>query len=246
MPFANKELRKSRVNIANNYTSLAFSPQTFETINNITIYAKNRDEQNNLYGIILNDQREENYTLTITAKKGNIVMEESSALLYMEDGTVQRFNIESKKSEILSFDNYVFNLTEAKQNELGTYWKAKERYLHELLYPEDEVSEVTLNKFWVEVIERFTYPLLPIMFSLIALGSILRGSFNRRGNITNVLLAISLNSGFFILFIASLNLAEKSRSFTFVPYLLFVIFGLISFGLLASNYRRKPKAEVKL
>ena len=245
MPFANKELRKSRVNIANNYTSLAFSPQTFETINNITIYAKNRDEQNNLYGIILNDQREENYTLTITAKKGNIVMEESSALLYMEDGTVQRFNIESKKSEILSFDNYVFNLTEAKQNELGTYWKAKERYLHELLYPEDEVSEVTLNKFWVEVIERFTYPLLPIMFSLIALGSILRGSFNRRGNITNVL-AISLNSGFFILFIASLNLAEKSRSFTFVPYLLFVIFGLISFGLLASNYRRKPKAEVKL
>lgn len=238
MPFANKELRKSRVNIANNYTSLAFSPQTFETINNITIYAKERDAQNNLHGIILNDQREDGYSLTITAKKGNIAMEENSALLYMEDGTVQRFNIENKKSEILSFDNYVFNLTEAKQDELSTYWKAKERYIHELLYPKDEVDEANLNKFWVEVNERFTYPLLPIVFSLIALGCILKGDFNRRGSISNILLAIFINSGFFVLFISSFDLVEKSKKLTFIPYLVMIIFSIVGFVLLTFNYRR--------
>ena len=166
MPYANKELRLSRVDFKNNYANLAFNPQTFETLNRLTIYAKNRDENNNLFGILLHDERDSQYSITITAKSGNIVTENKSAMLYMESGTLQKFNYANYKSEILNFDNYVFNLTESQKNEDAMRWKPKERYFSELLNPEDNSDEDDLKKYWAEIHQRITYPLLPIIFSI--------------------------------------------------------------------------------
>ncbi len=75
MPASNKELRLSRINFKENYTNLAVNPQTFETLKNLTIYAKNRNLENKLFGILLHDERSSAYSITITAEKGNIAME---------------------------------------------------------------------------------------------------------------------------------------------------------------------------
>lgn len=242
MPLANKELRISRINIANNYTSLAFNPKTFETINNVTIYANDRDEKNDLHGIMLHDQRNADYSLTITAQQGHIIVEKNSALLYMENGTVQKLNYTNQKSEILSFDDYVFNLTETKEGQKTFSWKAKERYIHELLNPEEEIDNKKQLKFWVEINERMIYPLLPIIFSLISLSSILKGSFNRRGNHSNIILATILNVIFFAVLMTSLNLIEKSKLLTPLPYIVIAIFAISSALLLTSNYRKNQSA----
>ncbi|MBP7709907.1 MAG: LPS export ABC transporter permease LptF [Rickettsiales bacterium] len=189
MPYSNQQMRLLRYDFKNNYASLAFSPQTFETLNNLTIYARDRDKNNNLFGILLNDERSKKYSVTITAKKGNIVVKDSSALLYMEDGTVQKFNRFDSKSEILNFDDYVFNLTEDKQNAKLPRWNAKERFFTDLLEPEADTDYILLEKFRAELHERITFPLFPIIFSLIALSAILHGQFNRNGNTRNVLIA---------------------------------------------------------
>jgi len=241
MPLANKELRISRINITNNYTNLAFSPKTFETINNITIYANDHDDQNNLYGVMLHDQRNAEYSLTITSQKGHIIVEKSSALLYMENGTVQKFNYASHKSEILHFDDYVFNLTETKADKRTFSWKARERYISELISPKEEISEKKRLKFWVELNERLIYPLLPIIFSLISLASLLRGSFNRKGNGSNIITAVIANVIFFASLMASLSLIEKSISLTPIPYVVIAIFVIASTAALTSNYRKKKK-----
>jgi len=241
MPLANKELRISRTNIANNYTNLAFSPKTFETINNVTIYANDRDEQSNLHGIMLHDQRNSEYSLTITSQKGHIIMEQNSALLYMENGTVQKFNYANQKSEILQFDDYVFNLTETKTNKINSSWKARERYISELVSPEEEIDEKKRLKFWVELNERLIYPLLPILFALISLASILKGSFNRKGNNSNIITAIVLNVIFFTSLMAALGMIEKSKALTPLPYLVISVFVIASVALLTSNYRKKTE-----
>ncbi|MBU6339619.1 MAG: LptF/LptG family permease [Rickettsiales bacterium] len=217
MPYSNKELRISRNNFHNNYANLSINPKTFENLRNMTIYVKDRDEKNNLYGILLYDDRKNKNSATITAKSGNIVMEDNSALLYMENGTVQRFNELTKKSEILNFDNYVFNLTASQEEDKKAIWKAKERYIDELLYPDDSSSEQDMAKYRAELHQRITYPLLPIIFSLIALTCILRDNFNRRGNVGNIILATITNVVFLISIIASYDFIESSASF--VPLL---------------------------
>jgi lipopolysaccharide export system permease protein len=238
MPFANKKLRISKLNIKDNYASLAFNPQTFETLKNLTIYAKSRDELNQLSGILLHDKRSKKYSLTITAKSGKIVVENSSALLYMEEGTIQKFSEETGKSEIIYFDNYIFNLTENQKSTSELRWKAQERYLSELLNPEEDTTEAELKKYDSEIHERFTYPLFSVIFSLIAMSTMLHGQFSRRGNISNIILAIVMASIFMIVSITSYGLIESSSKFTFLPYLNCAIFLIISTKMLSANYRK--------
>jgi lipopolysaccharide export system permease protein len=224
MPAANKELRISRVDLQNNYSSLAFTPQTFETLKSFTIYAKKRDQQNNLAGILLHDQKSSDYSLTITAKDGNIAVESNSAVLYMNNGTIQKFNYKSKKTEILHFDSYVFNLTESQKSNKKTNWKPKELYLWELLNPSDEIDFFEREKYLAEIHQRFTYPLLPLMFALIAASCVLRGNFNRRGNLGNIILAILMVGIFLAFLFVSYDLITITSQMVPFLYLIFALF----------------------
>ena len=239
MPAANKELRISRINFQDNYTNLAINPQTFETIRNLTIYAKNRNAENRLLGILLHDERAKEYSITITSETGNIVTENSFALLYMENGTVQKYNYSTKKSEILHFDNYVFNLSDNDGEKEKMRWKAKERYFSELINPNDDSDVGDLARYRAEINQRLTYPLLPIVFSIIALACILKGSFNRRGNVVNIVLAIIMATIFLILTILSYSLIEASPKFVPLLYANFATFITIGLYFLISNHRRK-------
>ncbi len=245
MPYANKQLRLSRIDFQDNYANLAFNPQTFETLKELTIYAKNRDENNQLFGILLHDERSPQYSITITAKTGKIVTEDEAALLHMEEGTVQKFNYESRQSEILNFDNYSFNLTENNKNSSRLHWKAKERYIHELINPNDDSEDFEIQKYRAEIHQRITYPLLPIIFSMIALACILRGEFSRKGNLPNIILAVALASIFLGLTLVSYNLLESSSKFLPLPYLNLIIFFTISQRLLTSTPIRLQEADQK-
>jgi len=237
MPYANKEMRILRVNINNNYTSLSFNPQTFETLKGLTIYAKDRDENNQLSGLLLHDERNAQYSLTITAKTGKIALEDRSALLHMEDGTVQKLNYSDGRSEILNFDSYIFNLTEMQKSYGSFRWKESELYMHELLNPGIDVDGERLAKYRVEINQRLTYPLLPIAFTFIAAALVLHGQFNRHGNSQNTIAAILTAAIFLSLMIGSYSLIEISPKFVALPYLNFLLFMAVGLRLLVGNYR---------
>lgn len=235
MPYANKELRTSRFNIKNNYTNLSFAPQTFETLKDLTIYARSRDEKNKLSGILLYDKRNSQYSLTITAKSGHITTEEKSAMLYMEQGTVQKFNYQTQKTEILNFDTYVFNLTENQNSNSSFNWKVSELYLHELLNPKENLDEKEINQYRSEINQRFTYPLLPIAFTFIGLSLVLYGQFNRHGNTRNTIMAICAAIAFFAITMISYRLIEVSPKLVFLPYLNFFFFLVLSLKILVKK-----------
>jgi lipopolysaccharide export system permease protein len=237
MPLANKELRVSRINFKNNYASLSFNPKTFEILKDLTIYANERNENNILYGILLHDKRSEDYSLTITAQKGKIIVEKSSVLLYMDSGTLQKTNYQTLKSEILKFDNYVFNLSENHGESTQRAWKAREQYLHELFASINE-DEEQKGEYISEINQRFTQPLLPIIFSLIAVSSMLRGSFSRNGNIKNIIFAI-INAVIFISINLTLyDLIESSSNYIPLLYINFIFFTILSIVIMSSNYRK--------
>lgn len=238
MPYANKKLRLSRIDFTNNYTNLAIEPQTFTTLKNLTIYTKDRNESNQLFGILLHDERSTEHSITITAETGHIVTESISALLYMENGTVQKFNHLDQKTEILNFDNYVFNLTDTQKKDNGFRWKPKERYIDELINPEEGVGEKNLSKYRAELHQRFTYPLLPIMFSLIALSCILKGDFSRRGNSSNIITAIFFATLFLVITTVMYDLIESSPKYIPCLYINFALFFIAGLYILKSNYRK--------
>jgi len=72
MPLANKKLRSIRNNFENNYSNISFSKGAFEGLKSLTIYIKDKDEKNNLSGILLHDERSAETAITITARSGNL------------------------------------------------------------------------------------------------------------------------------------------------------------------------------
>lgn len=240
MPYANKKLRMSRIDFGNNYASLLFNPGTFETINKLTIYTKNRDEEGNLSGILLHDKRNADYSIAITANNGKIIMKDNMALLYMETGTLQRFNLEKRNTETLYFDSYVFNLSENEKNKANHTWKASERYFDELINPQDEdINERDLREYYIEIHQRFTYPILSLIFTMIAIAAVMSGDFNRRGNFKNTIIAIIMAVTFITIQITSYNLLKVSPDFIVLLYGNIIVFTIITILMLSgkANFR---------
>lgn len=246
MPLANKKLRLARTNFENNYSNLSFSKGAFESLKSLTIYVKDKNEQNQLFGILLHDGRNPSYSITITAKRGNLKSEKGSLLLYMQDGTVQRHNFKDNKEEILNFDDYVFNLTDgSKSNDRQKRWKAKERFIGELIKPNDDSEPSDLVQYKIELQQRITYPLMSLVLVMIALAFILRGDLNRRGNSANIALAVLFGIIFLGITITIYRLLETSFNLLPLLYLHFVFFFVASIYMLRANNYKNEKNPAK-
>ncbi len=233
MPYSNKKLRLVRSDFENNYSNIGFSEGVFESLKSLTIYTKEKNKNNQLFGILLHDERNEQYSMTITAESGNLSFENNKLLLYMKDGTAQRFDRATYKSEILTFDDYVFNLSDNSTDEEKTMkWKAKERYVHELINPKDDLNEVNIAKYRAELQQRITCPLMSITMALIALSVILSGSFNRRENSINIVTASVLAIVFLTNTMIVYRLIETKFYLTPLLYLNFIFFIGLSIKLL--------------
>ncbi len=232
MPYANRELKISRNDIRKNYANLSFTPKTFENLKGLTIYAQERNKANELSGILLHDKRDKNESATITAKRGKIISEENNAFLYMENGTLQRLDYKTLKSDILYFDSYVFSLNENRLHDFEPEWRPSELYISQLLDYDEKLERSQIQKYKVEFHKRIIYPLFPLVLALIGASSMLYGSFKRSGNSSNILRAIAMSGSFMILSIASYNLIESSDKYIFLPYLCCLIFSAISLKML--------------
>jgi lipopolysaccharide export system permease protein len=237
MPYANKKLRTIRNDFQTNYANLLISPGIFENLNSLTIYAKDRDEKNHLKGVLIYDNRNPEYATTITSESGNINQKGSAILLYLTSGTAQRFSHQTRKSDILHFDSYVINLKDSNQGEVVVKWKANERYIDELLYPEENASKRDLREYRIEIHQRITYPLLSMVFSLIACAFVLSGKFKRHGNAIHNIKAVGAAIVFTGILIGGYGVVEKSPNLTPLLYLNILFFMIMSFLMLISRRR---------
>lgn len=243
MPYSNKKLRLTRIDFENNYSNISFSEGVFENLKSLTIYVREKDKNGQLFGILLHDERQEEYSMTITSESGNLSFENDNLLLYMQKGTVQRFNKIERKSEFLTFDDYVFNLSENNDAEKRSMrWKPKERYINELLYPKEgeNTTKEDMDKYKAEIQQRITYPLMSITMSLIALSALLSGNFNRKGSNLNIFLAISSSILFLMTTISIYRIIESKPHLTILLYLTYTFFIAISVKILLSKkYTKK-------
>ena len=231
MPYANKKLRVTKLDFRNNYVNLLINPGVFETFNGLTIYVKNRDIDNNLFGILIYDKRDLAYPIAITSTSGILKQNKQnndSLLLYLDQGTIERFNKQNNKIDILNFDSYVINLSDNNQSNATIVWKANERYISELLNPEKDSSKYDLTNYRIELHQRIADPLLSLVLTLIAVVAVLKSKFSRYGNLAHTLKAIFFAVTFIVLFMSSYNLAEYSYYLTSVIYINILIFVLFS------------------
>lgn len=184
IPEAEQTFARLEWQVKNDMSHMMFKEGEFTTVQYyMTVFVAEHDGSGSVSGILLNDERDPNKKITISAEKGRVVYTTSGPRLILVNGVRNELTKDDKQQfSSLAFDRYSVDFGVSNKNsdkQVG----ARELTLRELLtsYKNPELTKQQINRYMVEGIKRILMPLYNIIFALIACTGLLVGNFNRRG-----------------------------------------------------------------
>jgi len=175
MPASLKTLRTMILDIRSDLIGRMLQPGRFSSPErHLTVHIRARAANGDLRGVLMHDGRKPKDIVSLTAERGRIVKQGQMPLLLLRDGHIIRQPNAIAPAEVIKFEQYAVELDSFQKAERQHSWKPRERYLGELLNPapDDRRYERSPGKFRAELHERFSSPLYPFAFVLIALASV--------------------------------------------------------------------------
>lgn len=200
----------------------------------VDIYIRNKENDNTLSGIFINDARDKRNDITYIAKSANIIKRNNEISMVMNNGVIHKSqkNIRSKPIEAINFDRYAINLSDIYKENHDILYKPSEKPLMDLLFPDknQNFNDSYLNKLKLEAHMRLSNPLYTIAFMLIAFNGMAINLIIRNTRIKAIINTCIIAFSVKILGIYALDLATKNPSISIALYLIpivtIMIFGL--------------------
>ena len=210
LPASFREFKNLEYSVRNDFSSVLLQEGAFNTFGDgLTIYVRARTE-NELQGILVQDNRNKEKMITMMAEKGALVNTADGPRVVMVNGNRQEVDRKSGKVAILYFERYSFELGLLGKEGQNRWLEPGERYLWELLDPGDTPNDRAYRgKLLAEGHNRIVAPLFPLVFVIIALAVLLSGEFDKRGQLKRILTAVAIIAVVQILAIGINNLAAR-------------------------------------
>jgi lipopolysaccharide export system permease protein len=221
LPAANREFKDLQFEIRNHFASALIQEGVFNTLSDrLTVYVRSRDRRGELGGLIIHDTRDPKRPVTLFAEQGALVDTPDGPRVLMANGSRQQFDEDGGKLAVLSFERYTLDLQNNKEVVAARQRQPDERYLHELLFDNDEASRRAFGTgLTLELHLQLLAPFAAIVFALIPLVCLLPGDFNRRGQGRRILAAIVCAVLFQIIDLGCKNLASHNMAAVPLLYL---------------------------
>ena len=203
-----------------------------------TVYVRKRDSSGNMYGLLINDQRDGS-KVTIIAERGRMIQDLNSAKAIIENGSRQEIDKKTGRFSVLYFDRYTMDFGEIGDDQSGSRIKdPRDLTFSELLSAQrgEQIETKNHNKLLIELNKRFILPLYNLCFALIAVTFLIRGNFSRRGQSERVFIAVLC-----MLLVQSASLGIENAA-TRNPYLIIFMYAnvilpsLICFYILSASH----------
>ncbi|HVJ55772.1 MAG TPA: LPS export ABC transporter permease LptF [Aliidongia sp.] len=220
LPASKNAFKDLQFAIRNQFTSVILQEGTFNPVSDtLTVYARSRDSTGHMQGLLIEDLRDRQKPVTLTAESGLIVQVDGVPRVIMNNGTRQSWDDEKGLSS-LAFDRYSLNLDEFHDAPGARVPQADERYLPDLFNPADAAGDPVLyDRLIVEGHNRLVSPLYCMTYVLIGLACLLTGELNRRGQGKRMLTAISIIVVLVTLSFWTTNLANRNAGAIPLMYL---------------------------
>jgi len=195
------------------FSNVLLKEGTFNEVSKgITVYVRERTEDGRLLGILAHDDRDPRHTYTLMSEHGAMIQSTDGARVVMFNGSRQNFDKVTKQLSILYFDRYVFELAPPAQEGQIRHIEARERTMAEL-YDLDTtgLDNRNIGKYHVEIHRRLALPWSALGFVMIALSTLISGSFTRRAESRRITLAILFAGGYQASLLTILNIAAKNE-----------------------------------
>lgn len=235
-PAAQRAFREWQFEIRNQMVGLLLQEGVFSSLGaDLTVYARARDSEGNLSGILVHDARDRGVPVTVVAERGRITVTPEGPRVTLFNGqrqqverVVQPDGTTTMRLSVLAFQENSLDLARASRNEGQRFRNAQERTLGELFHPEDGVSMRDRGRFLAEAHQRLTGPLTTITFALLALAVALSGQFRRFGGGLNLIIGSLLMVGLLAVGLSIGNLAARQAALIPLVWLHALLPGLAS------------------
>ncbi len=213
VPVSYTAFREQQFEIRNRLAAFLLQEGVFTPISDdLTVYVRSRDTDGTLRGILVEDERQKNSRATILAERGRLVNGPAGPRVLLEAGSRQEIDRSSGRLNVLTFAENSIDLASNSRNAEQRYRDATEMSLGELLHPDASISQRDVGKLLVEAHRRLSAPLTAMSFALVALLSVLTGTFQRHGNVLRPLAAVLTVVALLALGLATANLAARQTA----------------------------------
>ena len=212
VPVSFTAFREYQFEIRNRMAAFLLQEGVFTPVSDdLTVYVRSRDRDGTLRGILVEDARQKNSRATILAESGRLVSGPVSPRVVLQNGSRQEIDRISGRLNVLTFAENAIELSGSKNEEIR-YRDSTEMSLAELMNPESALNARDIGKLRVEAHRRLSAPLTAVSFALVALFSVLAGSFRRHGNVLRPLIAVLCVVALLAVGLAIANLATRQMA----------------------------------
>jgi lipopolysaccharide export system permease protein len=227
VPTSLTAFRQFQWEIRNQMAAFLLQEGVFTAISNdLTVYVRSRDPDGTLRGILVDDGRDKSAHATILAERGRMVEGPSGPRVLLISGSRQEIDHQTGRLNVLTFGQNDLDLTDNSRTAGERLRDMSELSLAELLDPHPPNAR-DIPKWVAEGHKRLTTPLTAISFALVALLSVLSGTFRRHGSFVRPLVAVSTVVVLLASGLAIDNLAARDNSLLPLVWLQTLLPGMI-------------------
>jgi lipopolysaccharide export system permease protein len=192
VPAAFGEFRQYQFEIRNRVAAFLLQEGVFTPISDdLTVYVRSRGRDGTLRGILVDDARDRDSHATILAESGRLVTENGVPRVLLMNGSRQEIDRQTGRLNVLTFQQNALDLTQSSKEEEQRLRDITEMSIRELLHPETTaVPRRDWPKLRAEANRRLSSPLTVLSFTLVALVSVLTGTFRRHGGLLRPVAAV--------------------------------------------------------
>jgi lipopolysaccharide export system permease protein len=249
MPASHTAFRAWQFEIRNEIAGLLLQEGVFASIgNNLTVYARIRERDGTLRGILVHDAREAGAPATSLAAAGRLDATPMGPRVTLRDGVREQMDLSSDppRLSVLRFAENTLDLAGRSGPQEQRLRDPRERGIGELLWPDpaEQTSPRDLRRYHADAHQRLASPVFTVSLTLIALAAILCSPFRRYGGLQAGAIAVAVAVALLASGLAIGNLAVRDSAFLPLIWVHAVLPGLVAAWVLsdAPGLRRRAPA----
>ena len=210
VPRSYTAFREYQFEIRNRMAAFLLQEGVFTAVSDdLTVYIRSRDTDGTLRGILVEDARQKNSRATILAERGRLINGADGPRVLLLNGSREEIDRNTGRLNVLTFAENSIDLASTNKNGEVRYRDSTEMSLEELMDPSSALNARDVGKQFVEAHRRLSSPLTAASFAMVALVTVLTGSFRRYGNVLRPLIAVLSVVALLAIGLAVQNLAAR-------------------------------------
>jgi len=184
MPISYNNLKKNISNVKETYVSNIIETRTFSQISKYaTIYVDSKNQNDEMQGIILFDNKIPENNTVFFAKKGEILnSDQQNPKFLLSQGLRHSYDAKGNITT-LHFDHLVIELSSEVQDDSDRSKTSMELFIPEMLWPDPSLPMEKQNRLITDGHLRLVWPLYNFVFVFLALAIFLSVSYSRKTQI---------------------------------------------------------------